>query len=120
MSFLEMFRDWKDVEEYHAGTVIYSEGDSADLMYVIISGEVELALHGNILGVEKEGGLIGEMAMINSDSRNSTATTLSKVKVARLNLAQFRTLVSDNAEFSLHVMAVLANRLRAVDKYITT
>jgi CRP/FNR family cyclic AMP-dependent transcriptional regulator len=120
MNFINMFRDWKDVEELRAKTVIFTEGDSADVMYVVLSGEIELTLHGEPLGMEGEGGIIGEMAMINGAPRSATATTLTKVKLARIDREQFREFVSNNAEFSLHVMAVLANRLRAVDQYITT
>ena len=120
MRFLEMFRDWENTEEYDARTVIFSERDPADVMYVILSGEIELTLHGEPLGAEREGGIIGEMAIINSATRSATATTLSKVKMARLDRDQFKALIADNSEFSLHVMAVLANRLRAVDHYIST
>ena len=120
MRFLEMFSDWEDVEEYRAGTVIFSERDPADVMYIIISGEIELTLHGEPLGAEGEGGIIGEMAMINSATRSATATTLTKVKLARLNRDQFRVFIDENTEFALHVMAVMANRLRAVNEYITT
>ena len=120
MRFLEMFRDWEKMEEHDARTVIFSERDPADVMYVIISGEVELTLHGESLGAEREGGIIGEMAIIDSATRSATATALSKVKLARLDRDQFKALIADNTEFSLHVMAVLANRLRAVDQYIST
>ena len=120
MRFLEMFSDWDDVEEYRAGTVIFSERDPADVMYIIISGEIELTLHGEPLGAEGEGGIIGEMAMINSATRSATATTLTKVKLARLNRDQFRVFIDENTEFALHVMSVMANRLRAVNEYITT
>lgn len=120
MGFLEMFRNWEDVVEYHAKTVIFSERDAADVMYVVLAGEIELTLHGEPLGAESEGGIVGEMAMINSAPRSATATALSKVKLARVTREQFRKFVSENTEFSLLVMAVLANRLRAVDQYITT
>lgn len=120
MRFLDMFRDWENTEEYDARTVIFSERDPADVMYVILSGEIELTLHGEPLGAEEEGGIIGEMAIINSATRSATATTLSKVKLARLDRDEFKALIADNTEFSLHVMAVLANRLRAVDQYIST
>ena len=120
MRFLDMFRDWENTEEYDARTVIFSERDPADVMYVILSGEIELTLHGEPLGAEGEGGIIGEMAIINSATRSATATTLSKVKLARLDRNEFKALIADNTEFSLHVMAVLANRLRAVDQYIST
>lgn len=120
MRFIDMFRNWDDVETLGAQTVIFSERDPADVMYVILSGEVELTLHGEALGLEGEGGIVGEMAMINSTTRNATATTLTKVKLARVDREQFRKFVRENTEFSLHVMGVLANRLRAVDEYITT
>ena len=120
MGFLEMFRNWEDVVEFRAKTVIFSERDAADVMYVVLAGEIELTLHGEPLGAESEGGIVGEMAMINSAPRSATATALSKVKLARVTREQFRKFVSENTEFSLLVMAVLANRLRAVDQYITT
>ena len=120
MNFLEMFRNWEDVLEFNAGSVIFSEREPADVMYVILSGEVELTLHGEPLGAEGKGGIIGEMAMINSATRSATATALNKVRLARLNREQFGGFIGENAEFSLHVMAVLANRLRAVNNYITS
>jgi CRP-like cAMP-binding protein len=49
MNMIELFHDWKDVVEYPARTVIFSERDPADVMYVIFSGEVELSLRGEPL-----------------------------------------------------------------------
>jgi len=119
MNMVELFHDWKDVVEYPAKTVIFSERDPADFMYVIFSGEIELSLRGEPLGAEAEGGIIGEMAMINAATRSATATTLSKVRLARVDREKFTELVNNNGEFSLHVMSVLANRLRALDNFIT-
>ena len=120
MKFLKMFRGWEDVVEYRAQTVIFSERDPADMMYFIISGEVELTLRGTPLGAEKEGGVIGEMAMIDSATCSVTATARTDVKLARLDHDQLRGFIAEHTEFALHVMAVMANRLRAVDEYITT
>jgi len=120
MKFLEQFRNWDDLVEFPARTVIFTEKDVADVMYVIIKGEVELTLHGEPLGMEGEGGIFGEMAMINETNRSATATSLTKVKLARLDHDTFREFVEKNTDFALHVMAVLANRLRAINEYITT
>ena len=120
MKLLEMFHDWEEIEEYSARTVIFSERDSADVMYIVISGEVELTLLNEPLGMESEGGMIGEMAMLRpAATRSATAKTLTKVKLARLDREQFRTLVSENTDFALHVMTILANRLIAANSYIT-
>lgn len=120
MEFLKKFRNWKDVEEHPAQTVIFPEGNPADHLYVILSGEVELSLHGNMLEVEKTGGFIGEMALLDSAVRSATATALTDVKLARLDRDQLAGLMHENTEFSLQIMAVLANRLRAVNHYIAT
>jgi len=119
MDFLKMLRNWKDVEEYPAQTVIFEEGNPADVLYIIISGRVELSLRGESLGVEEAGGIVGEMAISLSATRSSTVTSLTDVKLARLDRDQLGKLMRENTEFSLHLMAVLANRLRAVNHYIT-
>ncbi len=119
MEFLKMLRGWKDVEEYPAETIIFPEGDPADVLYIIMSGEVELTLRGEPLGTERTGGIIGEMAISHSATRSATAKALTDVKLARLDRDQLSVLMRENTEFSLHVMAVLADRLRAVNKFIT-
>jgi len=119
MEYLKMFSQWKDVEEHSAQTVIFTEGTPADALYVIISGDVELSLRGEILGTERVGGIIGEMAISPSASRNTTATALTDIKLARLTRYQLNMLMTKNPEFSLQVMGVLADRLRAVNLYIT-
>ena len=118
MRLVELFRDWEDVEVHRARTVIFSERDSAEVMYVILKGEIELTLRGEPLGAEAEGGIVGEMAMIGNATRSATATTLTKVKLARINRDQFRALVAENVDFSLHIMAVLANRLKVANNFI--
>lgn len=120
MDLQELFRDWEDVVEYPAKTVIFAERDSADFMYAVISGDVDLSLLGEPLGMESEGGIFGEMAMIRpTGTRSATAKTLTKVKLARLNRDQFRKLVDENTDFAFHIMGVLANRLVVANTYIT-
>lgn len=120
MQFLDLFNGWKDMEEFEARSVIYSEDQQADYMYVVLSGEVELSFHGGVLGREQTGGIIGEMAMIKSATRNCTATAVTDVSLARLNQKQFRELIDQSSEFSFHAMATLANRLRAADRFISS
>ena len=61
MKILELFQDWEDVVEVPAGTVVFAERSQADVMYVILSGEIELTLHDEALAMESEGGIIGEI-----------------------------------------------------------
>ena len=120
MKFHELFRDWKDVVEFDAQTVIFSAGSPAEFLYFIISGEVELSLRGEALITEGAGGIIGAMAMLSSATHFGTATSLKEVKLARINQSQLKELVAGNGDFSLHMMTILANRLRAADNLVAT
>ena len=119
MSILTLFHDWQEVEEFDPEAVIFTEGDPADELYVILDGEVALTLHGESLGSEHRGSIIGEMAMLESATRNATATARSKVKLAKIDRKQLQKMIRESPEFSLQAMTVLANRLRAVDRYIS-
>jgi CRP-like cAMP-binding protein len=118
MSIADIFKDWKAIETHPAGTVLFSEEDKADHLFVILSGQVEISLHGQKLNIEEVGGVIGEMAVIQSESDNPKAKALSEVRLARLDRDQFNQFIAGNTEFSLHAMSVLANRLRATNAFI--
>jgi len=118
MNLMEAFKDWEDQVELPKGAVIFRELDPADYMYILLEGEVELTLRGEPLAAELPGGVIGEMAMINNSTRSATASTLSPSKMARINLTQFKRIISENPDFALHLMAVMANRLRVADQYM--
>ena len=118
MNLLEKFKDWEDQVEFPKGKVIFTELSQADYMYVIIEGEVELTLRGEPLGAELPGGIVGEMAMINLSTRSATATTLANTKMVRIDQEQFKSIITQDPDFALHLMQVMANRLRVADQYI--
>jgi CRP-like cAMP-binding protein len=115
MLMLELFGDWEDQVEYKKGEVIFHEQEEADVMYVVTEGEVELLLKGEPLGAELPGGLVGEMAMINAKYRSATAVALTKSRLARITRDQFKATIVKNPDCAMHVMAVLANRLRVAN-----
>lgn len=119
MTILDLFTGWRNTADYASGSIIFSESDSAEDIFIVLEGEVELTLHGISLGRETAGGIIGEMAFIDEAKLNATATAVGAVKLARVNRDQFSDLIRTNAEFSLHALAEMARRLRAVDRYIS-
>lgn len=119
MQFQLLFESWKDVQVYASESIVYNEGNPAEVLYFIISGEVNLTLRDELLGTEKAGDIIGEMAMIKSATQCATATAASEVKLARLDRKQLEQLVKSNNGFSIHLMAALAKRLKAVDHFIS-
>lgn len=106
-------------KSYEAGSVIFRQKDPAESIYVILSGSVELSIDDEVLGTEEAGGIIGEMAIINPTAQNMTAVALSPLTMAQLDQEQFKAVIRNEPEFSFHAMSVLANRLRAVDGFIS-
>ena len=119
MLMLEIFSDWPDQVEYPKKAVIFNETEPADVMYVVLKGEVEVVLKGEPLGAELPGGLIGEMALINANYRSATAVAIKKSTLARITKDQFREVIIKNPDCALHVMSVLANRLRVANMLLT-
>lgn len=118
MNIKRIFRNWADIVELPANATVFSEHDPADAMYVVLEGEVELSLRGEPVGTEGEGGVIGEVAMIDSGEYGASATTLADTRLARLDHDRLRSVIEKNTDFSLHVMGIMARRLRALDRLI--
>ena len=115
MNFLQAFNDWPNTETHPDGAVIFSENDPAETLLLVLEGEVSLSLRGEPLSTEGRGALIGEMAILGESLRSASAVAVGEVTLARIKPDEFRDLVADDPELSLHAMAELAKRLRAVD-----
>lgn len=113
MDLLEVFRDSADLEKFPAGAVIMEEGTEGHLMYVVIEGEVGISLKGKELAVARAGEIVGEMALINAELRSATVAARTDCKLAPIDQTSFEALLRHVPDFSMHVMNVLASRLRS-------
>jgi CRP/FNR family cyclic AMP-dependent transcriptional regulator len=115
MDLLNLFRDAADMESYAAGATIFNVGDPASKMYVVVEGEVEIRLGGTLLDRAGPGGLLGEMALIGDHRRSATAVAATDCRLAPITERRFLFLVQQTPFFSLHVMKVMAERIRRKD-----
>ena len=117
--FLELLENHDEFIRVPADTVLFSEGENGDKMFVILEGEIRLTINGQALGMEVDGGIIGEMALIDEALRSATATTVTDSVLAPLDLPAFMALVQKKPEFAVHVMQVLSQRLRLANEILT-
>jgi CRP-like cAMP-binding protein len=103
---------------YKAGETIFKEGDAAEELYVIQSGEVEIHLGNRLLNTLGAKSIFGEMALIDAAPRSATAVAKTDVDLVPIGEKQFLFLVSQTPFFALNVMRVLARRLRAMNQTI--
>ncbi|HEX3583247.1 MAG TPA: cyclic nucleotide-binding domain-containing protein [Thermoanaerobaculia bacterium] len=112
MAIFDLLKHERDLRDYAAGDVIFTEGDAGDSMYAVLEGDVEITKHGHVLEVVPVGGVFGEMALIDQEPRSATAKAQSACKLALVNQKRFTLLVQQTPFFALQIMHILADRLR--------
>ena len=117
--FLELLDNQDQFIDVPADTVLFREGEEGDRMFVILEGEIQLTINEQALGLEVDGGIVGEMALIDEAVRSATARTLTDCVLAPLDLEAFTSLVQKKPEFAIHVMQVLSQRLRLANEILT-
>ncbi|MCB1748026.1 MAG: cyclic nucleotide-binding domain-containing protein [Gammaproteobacteria bacterium] len=118
MNLVNLFNNEQDVTSYPERSVIFREGERGDALYVVVEGEVEIGVRGHVIDTLGPGELFGEMALIDAGPRSATATAAAGAHVARVDERRFTFLVQQTPFFALHVMRVLARRLRNMDETI--
>ncbi|MGI8852943.1 MAG: cyclic nucleotide-binding domain-containing protein [Methyloceanibacter sp.] len=94
------------------GEVVFAQGDKGDKMYVIRSGEVEIERDGKVVEKLTDGGIFGEMALIDGSPRAATTRAKTTCEVAPITEKTFLFLVHETPFFAIAVMRTLAERLR--------
>ena len=112
---LQFFQNARDFRPFTAGEVIFEEGQPGNVMYVVKEGRVDITIRDKHVETVEAGGIFGEMALIDKTTRSATATAKSPCKLIPINEERFKFLIQQTPMFSLHVMRVLAYRLRRAD-----
>jgi CRP-like cAMP-binding protein len=115
MNLIELFRHQIDFQELPAGQVLFREGDRASFMYVLLSGTAEIIVHDKVVETPGPGDIVGEMAVIDNSPRSATVIAKTDCRLFPIERERFNFLVQKKPEFALHVMRVLAYRLRQTD-----
>jgi CRP/FNR family transcriptional regulator, cyclic AMP receptor protein len=99
-----------------AGGTIFREGEQAQELFVIKSGDVRIQLGNRTVSELHSNDIFGEMALIDNEPRSASAIAVTDVELVPVSEKQFLFLVSQTPYFALKVMRVLAQRLRASNK----
>jgi CRP-like cAMP-binding protein len=112
------------IRDFEPGSVLFHEGDSGDVMYVIQSGFVRITKKvsggDRVLATLGPGEFLGEMSLLSGHPRTATAQVIesSPAKVLELDAPTFERLVTSNAEVAIRLMRKLASRLDSADALI--
>jgi len=104
-----------------SGTVLYSSGESADGMYVIINGAFgvyapQAGGGSSCIGKLSAGQTAGDMELISGKLRSTTLAALRDCEVARLSKITFEKLISQHPQALRYIARGLAQQLDALQQ----
>ncbi|HMN38856.1 MAG TPA: cyclic nucleotide-binding domain-containing protein [Hyphomicrobium sp.] len=104
-----------EIRQLDAGEPVFFEHRPGAEMYAVLSGRIDVVSYGKELEQVGPGGFVGEMALIDEGPRSAAALAAEKTTIAVIPRDMFLALVKEEPVFALHVMRVLARRLRRRD-----
>ncbi len=81
-----------------AGSVLVTEGDAGELFYVVESGDLEVAVHGDVVRTLGPGQWFGELALLRSSPRTATVTAVTACRLWTIGRESFLGAVGRSAE----------------------
>ena len=104
------------VRTFPRSTVLISEGDVGDALYVILSGRVKVYSSNEagrefVIDFHGAGEYVGEMTL-DGEPRSASVMTVEPTTCAVVNRAQFRDFLLAHPDFAMHLIDRLIHRLR--------
>ena len=105
---------------YTNGTVIFKEGDSADALFILGNGEVDLQIGGGktVYRLTGESDIFGWSSLVENARYTATAIAQSEVKAVKIDSRQMNRVFNANPIFGLTVYrrlcAVFNKRLASI------
>ena len=116
----------KFLKIYQKSEVIFEEGSTGNEMYLIHSGRVSLSVRQEAgeavaLTVLNPGEFFGEMALVDTSQRSATAVAVEdSTQLLVLDKSNFLFMVRQQPQFALSVIHALCQRLRDLDKRVSS
>lgn len=114
VSVLEVAEFWGaegDAVDLHPGQSIFLEGDRGNVMYIVLSGSVEI--HSSIFEYQMHPGeFFGETAMLADQPQPGSATAAGHTRVMSIERQAFLDLLRERPELALFCLQALSMRIQ--------
>ena len=108
--------------DYPAGSVIFEEGEEANVMYVVQRGEVEIVRHSGsearLVAIIPAGEFFGEMGLINGRPRTGTARIRKDARLLELDADVFEAMVQSRTEIAIRMIKTMSGRLERANNQV--
>lgn len=112
------------VKTYKKNTVIISQGDDTNSLYVILSGSVKVYISGDdgreaVLNHQRAGDYFGDLALIDSQPRVASVMTVEPSRFMIISRDDFMQCLSKNPEIALNLIKPLTSRIRMLAQNVS-
>jgi len=87
-------------------------------MFAVNNGVVEIVVNTQVIEEVHSGSVFGEMALIEDKPRSATAIARGTCSLVAIDRSRFTFLVQQTPYFALQRMAIMADRLRRLDRRV--
>ncbi len=106
-------------KRYPAGSTIMREGEPRTHMYYLHKGKAAVVAKGREVEEVQEGGIFGEMAMIDYGPRSASVLAKTDCETVAIDERLFLLLVRQTPFFAIDVMRTLVGRLRRMNEMLS-
>jgi len=104
------------VKRFAANTLIIGEGDTADTLYIVLSGRVKVYASNEegrevIIALRGPGEYVGELAL-DGGERSASVMTTEPTTCSVVTAANLRQFIAEHPDFALHLIHRLIDRVR--------
>lgn len=107
------------VRKYSKNTVLVSEGELSDSLYIILDGKVKVYVsdeHGKevLLNILGQGAHFGELSLIDEEPRSASVVTLEQSQIVVVSKPNFQHCLATHSEIAFELISTLVKRVRAL------
>ncbi len=122
-SELALLEQHATIRTYPKNTIVINEGDDANALFVVLSGQVKVFLSNAegkeiIINMQGPGEYFGELALLDSRQRSASVMTTEKAKLAFLSKTDFQRVLAEHSEIALNLIRALTGRVRILSENV--
>lgn len=115
--------EWQNKSQYQKNSFIYYQGDAADCVYYVLSGQVRIFSQSpdgleKTMAVFSRGNLFGKASFLEQIPRISSAQALEDCELIAVDRDMFRSAIRSRPEFALDLLRHFSGTIRILSRQV--
>ena len=100
---------------FEAGLKLFSKGETGNCMFFVYKGKIRIHDGNHTLAILGDNEIVGELSILDAESRSASATTMEECILLRLDQEPFYDIIMSNVDILKGILKTLCKRLRAIN-----